>query len=124
MMKSKKPGIYLTLAFFWCALAPILYSQTASELGLPYIRNYTPKEYGADVQNWAILQDDRGVMYFSNNLGVLEYDGVSWRRIPLTNDTVVRSLAKDKDGRIWVGGVDELGYLEPDSGGDLRYVSL
>ena len=46
------------------------------EYGEPFIRNYTPKEYGADVQNWGITQDDQGVMYFANNDGLLEYDGV------------------------------------------------
>ena len=124
-MKTTKPGPYFAFAWlFLSALTSLARAQAPSELGLPYIRNYTPKEYGADIQNWAILQDDRGLMYFGNNLGVLEYDGVFWRRIPLSNNTVVRSLVKDKNGRIYVGGVDELGYLEPDANGDLRYISL
>jgi len=43
-----------------------------------FIRNYPPDEYGAHNQNWAILQDSRGVMYFGNSDGALEYDGESW----------------------------------------------
>jgi len=56
-----------------------------TELGLPFIRNYSPKEYGAHAQNWTIAQDSRGVMYFGNGIGVVEYDGVSWRLIQFPN---------------------------------------
>jgi len=94
------------------------------EIGIPYLRNFTPKEYGADVQNWAIVQDQRGVMYFGNNSGVLEYDGVSWRLIPTANRSAVRSLAIGEDGKIYVGTQGEIGYLSPDFIGRLQYVSL
>jgi hypothetical protein len=40
-----------------------------AEAGRPFIRRYTPKEYGAGEQNWAFAQDDRGVTYVGNNLG-------------------------------------------------------
>lgn len=64
-----------------------------------YRQNYTPKDYDADAQNWAILQDRRGIMYFGNSDGVLEYDGVSWRLIETRNKSVVRSLALDEQNR-------------------------
>ncbi|KAA0227956.1 GHKL domain-containing protein [candidate division KSB1 bacterium] len=95
-----------------------------SELGLPFIRNYSPKEYRADIQNWAIVQDDRGVMHFGNNLGVLEYDGVAWRLLRLPNKSYVRSLAKDANGRVYVGGVGDFGYLASDSIHGSAFVSL
>jgi len=95
-----------------------------SELGRPFIRNYTPKEFGAAPSNWAIVQDRRGVMYFGNAEGLLEYDGVSWRRIATPNRTVVRSLAVDQNDRIYAGEVGTFGYLAPDSIGQMRFVSL
>ncbi len=95
-----------------------------NELGLPFIRNYSPKEYRADIQNWAIVQDDRGVMYFGNNLGVLEYDGVAWRLLRLPNKSYVRSLAKDANGRVYVGGVGDFGYLTSDARHGSIFVSL
>ncbi|MGH7494519.1 MAG: sensor histidine kinase [bacterium] len=104
--------------------APKNDNASAAEIGTPYFRNYGPKEYGAAAQNWAIAQDQRGVMYFGNNSGVLEYDGVSWRIIPTANSTVVRTLAVAPDGRIYVGAQDEIGYLDPDAAGQLQYVSL
>ncbi|MGH7598304.1 MAG: GAF domain-containing protein, partial [bacterium] len=99
-------------------------AQPRHEAGKVFIANYSSKEYGAHPQNWAIEQDDRGVMYFGNNNGVLEYDGVSWRLIQLPNKSVARSLAKDKNGRIYVGGVGDFGYLAADSLGQMRYISL
>ncbi len=94
------------------------------EIGRPYIRNYSPKEYGAMPQNWAIMQDQRGVMYFGNWNGVLEYDGVSWRLISTPNKSGVRSFAMDASGRIYVGAVGDLGYLAPDSLGRMQFISL
>lgn len=94
------------------------------EAGRPFIRNYNPREFGAAFNYWAIAQDQRGVMYFGNWNGVLEYDGVSWRLVSTPNRSGVRSLAVDANGRIYVGAVGDLGYLAPDSVGELRFVSL
>jgi serine phosphatase RsbU (regulator of sigma subunit) len=93
-------------------------------LGRPLIRNYDPTEYGAAFNYWAIVQDQRGVMYFGNWNGVLEYDGVSWRLISTPNKSGVRSLASDANGRIYVGAVGDLGYLAPNAAGEMRFVSL
>jgi signal transduction histidine kinase/ligand-binding sensor domain-containing protein len=94
------------------------------ELGRPFIRNYTPREFGAAPSNWAIVQDRRGVLYLGNAEGLLEYDGVSWRRIATPNRTVVRSLAVDHDDRVYVGEVGAFGFLAPDSIGQMVFVAL
>ena len=94
------------------------------EEGRPLARIYTPAEYGGSPQNWAIVQDARGVIYVGSGGGVLEYDGVSWRLIETGKRTTVRSLAIAADGRIYVGAVSDLGYLAPDASGTLSFVSL
>ena len=96
----------------------------AQDAGIPFIRNFSPKEYGADAQNWAVTQGPRGIVYAANNQGVLAYDGVRWRLIRTPGRTTVRSLAEDADGRIFVGAVGELGYLAPDASGRMAFVSL
>ena len=101
-----------------------LFPQINKDDGYPLIRNYYPKEYEADVQNWAIAQDKQGIIYFGNNLGLLEYDGVNWKLNSLPNFSVVRSIAIGKDGKIYVGGVGELGFFMPDSLGELKFHSL
>ena len=41
----------------------------------PIVRSYSVSDYNAGIQNWAIAQDERGVMYFGNNSGLLEVLG-------------------------------------------------
>jgi hypothetical protein len=118
-------GCICLLGFF----AVTLDAQRAAgkdEAGIPFSRQYTPKEYDSSGQIWAILQDERGILYFGGNTGeVLQYDGVSWRHIPLPKEgCVVRSMAGDANGTIFVGAQNELGYLVPGDLGELRYVSL
>ena len=123
----------LFLVLFWSASAVLPQSQQISqnkptpywqEAGLPYIKNFTYEDFKTEGQNWTIVQDLRGVMYFGVNDGVLEYDGVSWHLIPISNKSAARSLAIDESGRIYVGAQGEFGYLAPDSLGQMRYISL
>jgi signal transduction histidine kinase/ligand-binding sensor domain-containing protein len=44
--------------------------------------------------------------------------------IETTNKTMVRSLGIDQTGRVYVGCINDFGYLTPDSLGELRYKSL
>ena len=95
-----------------------------NEAGRPFIRNYEAREYQAHSQNWSILQDQRGVMYFGNSIGVLEYDGSTWRLIQMPKDNLGRSMALDEEGRVYIGAYDDLGYLAPDATGTKQFVSL
>lgn len=92
--------------------------------GQPFIRNYSLKDFRAKSQNWAIARDTRGVMYFANNDGVLEYDGQNWELIGINKGAIVRSLAIDSAGVIYVGAENEFGYIQPDGIGKLYYRSL
>jgi signal transduction histidine kinase/DNA-binding response OmpR family regulator len=94
------------------------------EAGGLLIRHYPPEVYNGGGQNWAILQDGRGVIYVGATNGLLEYDGVSWRRILTPSRSTIRSLAADASGRIYAGAVGDLGYLEADDAGETRFVSL
>lgn len=112
--------IFTYLFFFFTSTN----AQNKEGSGLLPVYNFSPKTYGALEQNFSITQDQRGIMYFGNNQGVLEYDGVNWRLIRTSTRSAVRSLNIDKKGRIWVGSVNEFGYLLPDSLGKLIYKSL
>jgi len=92
-------------------------------LAFKYLQNYPASTYGALDQNWSILEDKRGILYFANQSGVLEYDGVTWRVIKVPNYTV-RSMAQAADGTIYIGGMSEIGYLAPNARGELAYASL
>ncbi len=92
--------------------------------GLPDLQNYSPKDHQSGAQSWDILQDEAGRMYFANRGGVITFDGHYWNTIPMANLNTARSMAMDKEGTIYVGGVAEVGYLAADSIGGLSYVSL
>ena len=39
------------------------------EEGRPSFRNYVPREFALNTQNWAMVQDTRGVLYVGTNSG-------------------------------------------------------
>jgi signal transduction histidine kinase/DNA-binding response OmpR family regulator/ligand-binding sensor domain-containing protein len=119
-MKPSTLAIVLIFIFPSSTFAQHLHN----DAGLPFIKTFAPRDYGFHPQNWSIATDARGVLYVGNTQGVLEYDGVSWRIIPVANGSIVRSLAWDSLGLMYVGAQGELGFLYPDSVGLLRYHSL
>ena len=91
--------------------------------GGKYICNFTRKDYKNQSQNWCITQDKRGIIYTANNGGLMEFDGITWREIFIPNNTV-RSLVMDNKGTIYIGGINEIGFLAPGLKGNPKYVSL
>jgi serine phosphatase RsbU (regulator of sigma subunit) len=96
-----------------------------NEFGIPLIRNFKPSELKFGEQNWAAVQDSRGVMYFGNQEGyVLEYDSKTWRKIWVKDSKPVRSLTIDTTGTVYVGTIGDFGRLVPNFEGNLVYESL
>ncbi len=114
-------------SFLVSILLPVLilapaYSQN---LNIP-ISNYDNKVYGRgyEAEVWAIACDQRNIIYAGNAGGVLEYDGSSWRFIPVREGVHIASLCVDEKGRVYVGSQGEFGLLAPDESGQLYYNSL
>lgn len=105
-------------------MSPLFSFAQNQEIGLPFIQNYYPSEYKAHVQNFGVVQDTRGVMYFANFRGIVEFDGQTWRIIQTAKISQVTSLAIDTKGVIYAGGAGEIGYLQADNKGELQYKSL
>ncbi|MBI5766229.1 MAG: response regulator [Verrucomicrobia bacterium] len=111
------------------ALALLASSATAaeapafSEMGRPIIRPFSRIEHKAYTQFWAPFQSDEGLMYFGNQLAVMEYDGRTWRvlKIPLP---FTRAMAAGPGGEIFVGDEEQLGVLARPDSGPPRYTSL
>jgi signal transduction histidine kinase len=115
----------IILAITCCIVfTAVALAQTGNESGSPSVINYTPKEFDGGSQSWAIAQGANGIMYFGNNSGVLEFDGVEWKLHELPNKSIVRSIAIDDSGKIYIGGQGELGYFQPDAAGKLTFHSL
>ena len=92
--------------------------------GLPFIRNYTTDEYNAHEQNFDIIQDTTGIMYFANFAGILKFDGTKWSKTVTSSGMRVLSLDIDKNGRVYAGGLSDFGYIEQTTAGTTKYISL
>ncbi len=102
-------------------------SKIVNERYLPTIYNYDYINYSAGTQNWAITQNDNGLLYVANNQGILEFAGQSWEKYPIKGNKIVRSVFIDKSKnkeRLYVGAFEEFGYYERDKTNKLKYHSL
>ncbi len=131
-MKVKSELIKNIPIFIWVVLIIIVLSLGIStelsvfcqEEGFKFLKNYNYSEYYRQTQNWQILQSKNGLLHVATNGGILEYDGVSWRIIATQGNALVRSIAIDEEGTIYLGGINKIGYLTSTSEGQLYYISL
>lgn len=111
-----------------CQLVLLLFlllpSKSAFSQGVPIIKNYSKILYEHDI-GWSITQDKRGVMFIGVQTGIIEFaNSHDSRFIKSPNSSVVRSMAVDKYGIVYVGAQKEMGFLKPNKNGLLEYQSL
>ena len=110
--------LFLCLAFSFSSF----HLTGQEQIGRPFITNYSYQDYESHPTNWWALEDKDGIMYFANNDGLLQYDGVNWNLID--TDTGVRCMVYDDQGVMHVGGGNDFGYMKPNAKGELEYFSL
>lgn len=93
-------------------------------LGTPFVVNYHKALFNGGSRTWDIRQDQKGILYFANDEGLVTFNGNYWKLFPLPNKTVLRSICIDKNDRVYAGGQDEIGYFEAGGHHTLRYTSL
>lgn len=91
--------------------------------GLPPLRVYTQRETGVRTMAWSAAQDRDGTLYFGCDT-VISFDGDQWRPERIDPTYGIRGLDIGPDGKIWVGGVNQVGWLAPGAGGRMAYRSL
>lgn len=102
-----------------------LYQSAIAQVpGYPFSTYYSSQIYQGGIQNYAISQNEWGLIYVANNFGMLEYDGSSWRRFSIRNSTKVRDVLVLDKQTILASGQGEFGYFQPDETGILDYHSL
>ncbi|SHH61769.1 triple tyrosine motif-containing protein [Flavobacterium defluvii] len=105
-------------------ISPILTAQI-KKIGVPFITNYNPKSYKAASENWDVLQDSKGMMFFANHFGIMQFDGVRWSIVTQPeNRSMVRSLAIDKKDKMYVGAQGDFGFVIQLPNGQYQYKSL
>ncbi len=107
---------FAILFFLWVSILLLLGSSFAyGQFLKPKINNFSPEQYEAHTQTFCSAKDSNGVLYFGTNKYVLQYNGSEWRKIFVKEGFSVYSMAIDEEGRIWVGGNGDFGYLAPDN---------
>ena len=119
--KSGKCYCQLLLLVLLCFVTNQILAQYS---GRPFISNYSPEEYQASRQIFAAVQDSKGILYIANVDGVLVHDGEFWQKVQTPANSYVRSLAIDKDDRVYAGAYDDFGVLEPNDLGQIGFRSL
>ncbi|MCR5680352.1 MAG: hypothetical protein K6G08_09130, partial [Prevotella sp.] len=122
---SRRP--FLAVLFCLCAIlssaasAPQLEQpQTAvGTKGLPLIRNYTAKEYGAHNRNFDVETGLDGTVFFANFEGLLYYDHAQWRIIHTPDISRVTVVYRAADSTIWVGGYNFFARVARKANGEL-----
>jgi DNA-binding CsgD family transcriptional regulator len=84
---------------------------------------YGPELYEAENQNWGITQTSNQTMYFANNSGLLEFDGVNWSLYPVPDNSIVRSV-KAVGNNVYSGSYMDFGVWKINNKNVLEYTSL
>ncbi|HBH05198.1 MAG TPA: hypothetical protein DDX92_01180 [Flavobacteriales bacterium] len=111
-MKSASILIFVAFINFWPGFA---------KSGKYPIKNFTPGEYKAGIQNIDFAQNRDMALFVANNLGVLSFNGNRWSVHAYKTGKKQRSLAFDvHSNRLYVGSQGDFGYFEK----DWKYVTL
>lgn len=88
------------------------------------IYNIHPAEYQqGHPQNHCILESKDGKILIGNNGGILSFDGNKWRKIKGLEYKAL-AIIEDSSSKIYIGGENEVGYLDTDSLGQHFYKSI
>ncbi|MBO6793701.1 MAG: hypothetical protein JJ895_07315 [Balneolaceae bacterium] len=103
----------------------LLSSNALSQISkVEVLDNYTTEDFSNSTQMWAGLSIDDGSLLFGNSTALVRYDGNKWSSIHVGRREVVFSLDKNNAGKVYVGGLNDFGFLEPDSLNQMKYFSL
>jgi hypothetical protein len=118
--------MYLIAYMTYMHVSVVVFADTFEGYGShPGIINYTPSDYRAARQNWALTQDRQGIMYFANSNGMMEFDGMRWQLHHLPGNRGTRTVVFDSlSQRIYCGAFEEFGYWERNSFNELTYYSV
>ena len=85
--------------------------------------SYNPPEIGSDAVGWSFLQDGDGTLFVGCD-GLAAFDGEHWRNYPIPNAYALRGIDFGRDGRIWAGAVNDLGFFQRNASQGWSFQSL
>ena len=123
--KISSAVLFVTLVYFFTKPNVSFAQSGLEQVGRLPISVYPSEEYGGNPGVWTAIESDEGLMYFGTSEGIHEYDGVSWRSIfGRDKSIVIRTLAKNTQGRIFYAGGSVFGYLTINEKGETEAKSL
>jgi signal transduction histidine kinase/CheY-like chemotaxis protein len=94
----------------------------SAEAGRPVVRNFHPQDYEGHNQVFFLTEGASGFIYVAVYGQLGEFDGRTWRRIPVSTSWI-RGLAAAPEGGILVAATDQLGVCRPGPDGATRFES-
>lgn len=92
-----------------------------SKIGKYPVKNFTPNDYKAGIQNIDFAQNGDMTLFVANNLGILSFNGTRWTTHARNTGIKQRSLIFDNTtNRLYAGSQGEFGYYSD----NWKYISL
>ena len=92
---------------------------TSSAQGIPFIRNFTADDYGANNLNYDVETDENGNVFVANFEGLMYYDHADWRIIHTPGISRVTVVVRSSDNTMWVGGYNYFGKIQKKDNGEI-----
>jgi len=92
--------------------------------GEPLLQRFTPADFKATPYLFGLASDADGRIYVGNNDGLLRMQGHEWETIPLPGGMAAGTLARGRDGHVYLGGYDSFGMIETAADGGVVYRDL
>ena len=94
-----------------------------AQLSRQPVTSFTPLDYGASYYTYCVAEDQFGLIYLGTSYGIIQYDGGSWRFIPVKAGANVSAIYVIND-TIFVGTHNDFGYLLANETGKYEYYSI
>lgn len=97
----------------------------ASSVDVPniFIKNFTVDDYKASCQNWGLSVASDGVLYVANNMGLLTFDGNTWKHFETPDKAAINGVTFLND-TIYTISEGSFGGWTRDNLGVMRYHKL
>jgi hypothetical protein len=106
----------------WCVFILLLVANAAfGQQGNYFLSHYTPTDERVNYTTFDIAQDAKGVIYYANKNGVLEFDGRNWNMVPAQGPVFTITSSGNE---IFAGGYNGFGKLVIGEDNTKSYQSL
>lgn len=110
------------LFFIFCFTFQLIAYLGNAQPGNYFLSHYAPTDENIDYLSFDIAQTERGVIYFANKNGVVEFDGRNWDVIDTPGAIYTLAVANGKD--IYLGGLTGFGKLSLTDENVMAFVPL